>query len=250
MRMRRPLPDQALCLVTDRRVCPADELPGRVAAAIAGGVDVVQLRDKDLPGGPLLELASTLRTVCAGRALLLVNERADVAYAAGADGVQLGESALPTPQARVIIGNDAVIGRSVHSAAGARQAADDGADFLLVGTMFATRSHPGEEPSGPELLRRISAAGVSAPLLAIGGITADNVATVLDAGASGAAVITSILGSPDPESAARRLKSAMRDAIARSESGRPSPARRSDTPDNRRPLAYDYAQSERQTPRN
>lgn len=225
MRMRPPLPYPALCLVTDRSVCPADELPGRIAAAIAGGVDVVQLRDKDLPGGPLLELASALRTVCAGRALLLVNERADVAYAAGADGVQLGESAIPTPQARAIIGSAAVIGRSVHSAAGARTAADAGADFLLVGTMFATRSHPGAEPSGPELLRRISAAGVSAPLLAIGGITTDNVSAVLEAGAGGAAVITSILGSPDPESAARRLKSAMLDAIARSDAARPAAGR-------------------------
>ena len=222
MRMRRPLPYPALCLVTDRSVCPADELPGRVAAAIAGGVDVVQLRDKDLPGGPLLELAAALRSVCAGRALLLVNERVDVAHAAGAAGVQLGESAMPTPQARAVIGNAAVIGRSVHSAAGARQAAAAGADFLLVGAMFATRSHPGAEPSGPELLRQISAAGVNAPLLAIGGITADNVAAVLDAGASGAAVITSILGSSDPESAARRLKSAMLDAIARSDFARPA----------------------------
>lgn len=214
MRMRRPLPYPALCLVTDRSVCPADELPGRVAAAIAGGVDVVQLRDKAMPGGPLLELATALRSVCAGRALLLVNERADVAQAAGADGVQLGEAAMPAPPVRAIIGKNAVIGRSVHSAAGARQAAADGADFLLVGTMFATRSHPGEEPSGPELLRRIAAAGIGNPLLGIGGITADNVAAVLDAGAYGAAVITSILGSPNPESAAGRLKAAMLDAAA------------------------------------
>ena len=218
--MRRPLPYPALCLVTDRRICPADELPGRVASAIAGGVDVVQLRDKDLPGGALLELASALRAVCAGRALLLVNERVDVAVAAGADGVQLGEVGLPTPQARVVMGNAAggnagIIGRSVHSVDGARMAAaDGGADFLLVGTMFATGSHPGEEPSGPGLLRRIADAGVRLPLLGIGGITADNVGAVLDAGAYGAAVITSVLGSADPESAARRLKGAMLDAIA------------------------------------
>lgn len=230
MRMRRPLPYPALCLVTDRSVCPGDELPGRVTAAIAGGVDVVQLREKDLPGGPLLELAAALRPVCAGRARLLVNERVDVAQAAGADGVQLGEAAMPTPQARVIIGSDAVIGRSVHTAAGARQAAADGADFLLVGTMFATRSHPGEEPSGPELLRRIADSGVSAPLLGIGGITPDNVAAVLGAGGCGAAVISSVLGSPDPESAARRLKAAMLDAIARPDAGRhPRHARQQET---------------------
>lgn len=221
MNLRCPLPYPALCLVTDRRICPADELPGRVASAIAGGVDVVQLRDKDLPGGPLLELASALRPVCAGRALLLVNERVDVAAAAGADGVQLGEAGLPTPQARAMLGNTGIIGRSVHSVDGARTAADGGADFLLVGTMFATGSHPGEEPSGPGLLRRIADAGVSLPLLGIGGITADNVGAVLDAGAVGAAVITSVLGSADPESAARRLKGAMLDAItARPDAGR------------------------------
>lgn len=217
--MRQPLPYPTLCLVTDRRICPTDELPGRVASAIAGGVDVVQLRDKDLPGGALLELASALRSVCAGRACLLVNERVDVAVAAGADGVQLGEAGLPTPPARLVMGNAAggnagIIGRSVHSVDGARTAADGGADFLLVGTMFATGSHPGEEPSGPGLLRRIGAAGVGLPLLGIGGVTADNVGAVLDAGAYGAAVISSVLGSADPESAARRLKGAMRDAIA------------------------------------
>lgn len=220
--MRQPLPYPALCLVTDRRICPADELPGRVASAIAGGVNVVQLRDKDLPGGALLELAAALRPVCAGRAWLLVNERVDVAVAAGADGVQLGEAALPTPQARLVMGNAAggnaaggnagIIGRSVHSVDGALAAASDGADFLLVGTMFATGSHPGEEPSGPGLLRRIAVAGVRLPLLGIGGITADNVGAVLDAGAVGAAVISSVLGSADPESAARRLKAAMLDA--------------------------------------
>lgn len=225
MNMRRPLPYPALCLVTDRRICPEDELPGRVASAIAGGVDVVQLRDKDLPGGALLELASALRPVCAGRALLLVNERVDVAVAAGADGVQLGEAALPTPQARVVmgnaaVGNAAIIGRSVHSVDGARMAAAEDADFLLVGTMFATGSHPGEEPSGPGLLRRIADGGVGLPLLGIGGITPDNVGAVMDAGAYGAAVITSVLGSADPESAARRLKTAMQDAItARPDAG-------------------------------
>ena len=102
----------------------------------------------------------------------------------------------------------------MHSVEGATEAQASGADFLLVGTMFATRSHPGEEPSGPGLLERIRAAGVNAPLLAIGGITADNVAQVIQAGADGAAVITAILASEDPERAASRIKSAMRDAIA------------------------------------
>ena len=207
------LPYPCLCLVTDRAVCPPDQLPQRVAAAVAGGVDMVQLRDKELPGGLLLEQVGELRKVVEGRALLLVNERADVAAAGGAGGVQLGEAAMATKMVRPIVGDEAVIGRSVHSVDGARDAAASGADFLLVGTMFATRSHPGEEPSGPGLLERIRAAGVEVPLLAIGGITADNIAQVMAAGASGAAVITSVLASGDPETAARQLKAAMMEAI-------------------------------------
>ena len=206
------LPYPCLCLVTDRGVCPPDQLPDRVAAAVEGGVDVVQLRDKDQPGGVLLEQVAELLEITRGRALLLVNERADVAAAGGADGVQLGEAALATNLVRPIVGGEAIIGRSVHSVDGATEAAASGADFLLVGTMFATRSHPGEEPSGPGLLERIRAAGVSVPLLAIGGITENNVNEVMVAGASGAAVITNVLASADPENAARRLKAAMVDA--------------------------------------
>lgn len=207
--MAAVLPYPCLCLVTDRGVCPADEMPGRVAAAIDGGVDVVQLRDKDLPGSVVLELAAELRKACRDRALLLVNERADVAVAAGADGVQLGELAMPTELVRLVIGDDALIGRSVHSVDGAESAAAGQADFLLVGTMFATRSHPGEEPSGPGLLTRVKGNGVALPLLGIGGITARNAADVMGAGAHGVAVITSILASDDPERAARELKAAM-----------------------------------------
>ena len=208
------LQNPALCLVTDRRVCPPDELPSRVAAAIAGGVDIVQLRDKDESGGALLKRAAALREVTCGSAILLVNERADVAAVCGADGVQLGEAAMPTASVRAILPEGSIIGRSVHSVEGASEAQASGADFLLVGTMFATRSHPGEEPSGPDLLERVRAAGVGAPLLAIGGITADNVAQVIQAGADGAAVITAILASADPERAASEIKSAMRDAVS------------------------------------
>ena len=208
------LPHPCLCLVTDRRVCPPDELPGRVEAAVSGGVDVAQLRDKEMPGAALLELAGRLRKVIAGRALLLVNERADVALTARADGVQLGEAALPTGAVRAIMGDAAVIGRSVHSVSGACAAAESGADFLLVGTMFATNSHPGEEPSGPGLLSRIAATGVTVPMLGIGGIAEDNAGQVIAAGASGVAVITSVLAHDDPRAAAQRLKNSMVDAVA------------------------------------
>ena len=135
--------------------------------------------------------------------------------------MQLGEAALPTESVRPIIGADALIGRSVHSVAGAVSAAASGADFLLVGTMFTTRSHPGAEPAGPDLLRRIAAAGVPLPMIAIGGINAGNAPAVMDAGAHGVAVITSILASPDPAAAARRIKAAI------TAGARPHPRRRS-----------------------
>ena len=110
----------------------------RIMDAVEGGVDMVQLREKDLPGGRLLELAERLRESVGDSALLVINERVDVAVACGADGVQLGEEAIPTAAARAILGPKPIIGRSVHSQDGAAQAADDGADYLIVGTVFAS----------------------------------------------------------------------------------------------------------------
>ena len=210
--LRPALPYPCLALVTDRRIVKGDTLPERVAAAVAGGVDLVQLREKDLPGGPLLELAAKVQERIDGRALLLVNERGDVAAALPAAGVQLGEDALPVAAARRLLGPDALIGRSVHSPAGAEAAAAAGADFLVAGTMYASRSHPGEPPAGPALINQI-AAGTNVPVIGIGGITAANVGQVMQAGAAGAAVITGILAAPDPERAAAQLKAAMRAAL-------------------------------------
>lgn len=107
------VPQPCLCLVTARKLGDPGNLVHRVAAAVAGGVDMVQLREKDLPGGFLLELAGAIKDAVAGRALVLVNERVDVARAADASGVQLGEEALPTAAAREILGQDFLIGRSV-----------------------------------------------------------------------------------------------------------------------------------------
>ncbi len=197
-----------LCLVADCSVIDPDELAPRVDAAVAGGVTLVQLRAKELPGGQLLSLAMDLKRVIAGRAALLVNERADVAVVAHASGVQLGEEALPVSAARNLLPPGSLIGRSVHSADGAAQAAGDGADFLVVGTMFATGSHPGALPAGPSLMRD-AAARCKLPLIGIGGVTPGNVAEVMQAGASGVAVIRSILSADDPRSASRELATAL-----------------------------------------
>lgn len=187
----------------------------RVSLAVAGGVDMVQLREKDLPAGELLKLATAIQKAIAGRAVLIVNERVDVALAAEADGVQLGEDALPIHPVRQLVGSQTLIGRSVHSADGAEKAIAEGADFLVAGTMYATRSHPGIEPVGPSLIFSIAqqqaVAANPSPIIGIGGITAGNLGEVIRAGASGVAVITSILASADPEEEARKLKNAMLD---------------------------------------
>jgi thiamine-phosphate diphosphorylase len=180
----------------------------RIAAAVAGGVDMVQVREKDLPGGLLLELAQEIRRATGDGPLLMVNERADVALAAGAAGVQLGEEGLPVSIAREILGPRQLVGRSVHSVEGAVEAASQGADLLVVGTMFATRSHPGAAAIGPVLLNQISQR-CNTPMIGIGGINTANLGEVLKAGACGVAVISSILAADDPEEAARELKQAM-----------------------------------------
>ena len=199
------LPDPCLCLVTDRRVGDEATLVSRVAEAVTGGVDMVQLREKDLHGAQQLDLAQRLRDAVGDKALLVINERVDVAAALPAEGAQLGEDAIPVSAARRILGPEMLIGRSVHSVDGAEQAVRDGADFLVVGTMFASRSHPGEEPAGPELLQRIVSV-CTLPSIGIGGITADNCRQVVEAGAMGVAVITGILADPRPGEAARKLK--------------------------------------------
>lgn len=206
-----PLP--CLCLVTDRSVGDPGTLVQRVSLAVSGGVDIVQLREKDLPGGELLGLANAIQQAIAVNAIMLINERVDVALAAGADGVQLREDGLPIAPVRRMLGSQSLIGRSVHSADGAAKAGAEGADFLVAGTMYATRSHPGVQPIGPSLIRDIvqQQAGTPNPLpvIGIGGITEDNLGEVVRAGASGVAVITSILASSDPKGEARKLKNAM-----------------------------------------
>jgi thiamine-phosphate pyrophosphorylase len=173
--MKPTIPIPCLGLVTDRRLCHSDmrALEDVVARAVKGGVNLVQLREKELPGGELLNLAKRLRKVTAGSASLFINDRVDVAIACDADGVQLGEKRMPVEAARKVSGDGLVIGRSVHSLEGAVEAEVEGADFLLVGAIFPTSSHGGEEPTGPQLLSRI-ADRTGIPLAGIGGITPAN----------------------------------------------------------------------------
>ena len=205
------LPTPCLSLVADRKAVDGRALEEVVGAAVAGGVDLVQLREKELPAGDVYLMAKRLRAITINKALLFVNDRVDFALAAGCDGVQLGETAMPTSAARDVCGARLLIGRSVHSLDGALRAENDGADILVLGTIFPTESHPGVAIGGIALLH-VVLQQVSVPVLAIGGINRENVASVIRAGASGVALISAISGSPDPESASSALKSEMLEA--------------------------------------
>ena len=198
-----------LMLVSDRSLCP--DLVGAVEAAVTGGVDAVQLREKDMPSEELLPLARRLRQATEGRAvltgrqaLLLVNGPLAVALEAEADGVHLPEDAPPVERPR----EGFLIGRSVHSLAAARRAEAEGVDYLIAGPVYETRSHPGREPAGLALIEEV-ARGVRLPVLAIGGVNAGRVDAVVRAGASGVAVISAILGQPDRRAGAEGLRRAL-----------------------------------------
>jgi thiamine-phosphate diphosphorylase len=151
--------------------------------------------------------AAALRT----GAWLLVNDRVDIAMAVRANGVQLGVRSLPVRDARALLGAGARIGFSVHSALEALDAVSDGADFVVMGTIYASLSHPGELPVGPASLQECARrAGV--PVIAIGGISAERVAEVTAAGAHGIAVLSAVWHAPDPPRAAEGLVAALRAA--------------------------------------
>jgi len=198
----------ALVLVTDRRATGGRDLVEVVRAALDGGLPAVQLRDKDLGGRALFLLAERLRDATArAGALLLVNDRLDVALAAGADGVHLGGGALPVAVARGLLPAGALVGQSVHAAG---EAAASAADFVCFGPVHDT---PAKRVFGPpQGLARLADAVRAArqPVLAIGGVEAGNVAPLRAAGAAGVAVIRAILTAPDPTASTRALLHALR----------------------------------------
>ena len=207
---RRELPLPIVAVVTDRSLFSGlTELYEAVEAAVAGGANLVQLREKDLPDAEQLIIARRLREITAGRALLLVNDSVSVAQAAGADGVQLAETSRSVSDARSRAGGaPLIIGRSVHNDAGAWEASREGVDLLIAGAVFESATHPDQQPAGPEFISELTEL-VSTPVLGIGGVTHENAEQVINAGASGVAVIRGVLGAADPKSAARELRDAV-----------------------------------------
>jgi thiamine-phosphate pyrophosphorylase len=197
-----------LHLVTEPRKQPAD-LVRSITVALDGGVDWVQLRDKSASASALLAQArQLLGVVHAHSARLAVNDRLDVALAARADAVHLAAQSLPVDSAVELAAGRALIGRSVHGLEEAIGVAAAGADYVTFGHVFPTSTHPGLPPRGLDELRAIVEA-VDVPVLAIGGITADNLEQVLATGCAGVAVISAILSNPDPLDAAARLRRAL-----------------------------------------
>ena len=190
---------------------PADATPARVAAAVRGGVDWIQVRERALEGAALLALvdavATAARDAARGRPLrVLVNRRLDVALAAGVDGIHLGHDAVPPSVARRLLGPAALVGLSTHAASEALAARE--VDYLQLAPIFAPLSKPAERPALGLAALAAAAAG-PLPVLAQGGIDARGAAAARAAGAAGVAVTGAIWLAPDPFTAAARLREAL-----------------------------------------
>jgi thiamine-phosphate pyrophosphorylase len=174
-------------------------------AAVAGGVQIVQLREKDAADSELTRLACQARELCDRLGVLLVvNDRPDVALQAGADGVHIGQADMPVGQVRELVGDEMLIGLSTHSTAQIDAAGDSGVDYIGVGPVHETPTKPGRSAVGLELVRYASRSS-RVPFFAIGGIARDNIAEVLHAGGRRIAVVRAIAEAGDPEQAARAL---------------------------------------------
>ncbi|MFC7196244.1 thiamine phosphate synthase [Halosimplex aquaticum] len=201
--------DWDVYLVTEERLSAGRATTDIVEAAVAGGADVVQLREKGRSARERYRLGRELRALTRkADVTLIVNDRVDLARAVDADGVHLGDDDLPVEVAREQLGPDAVIGRSVSFVDDAREAERAGADYLGVGAVYETGSKDDidddEHGIGPERVAEIADA-VDIPVVGIGGVTADNAGPVVEAGADGVAVITAITRAADPEAATREL---------------------------------------------
>jgi thiamine-phosphate pyrophosphorylase len=192
------------------------DLDDILAAALDGGAEMIQLREKTWPSGTLYPIAQRLRARCRAAGVpFIINDRVDLAVAVDADGVHLGQEDLPAAAARVLLRPGMLLGLSTHSVEQAKAAQAAGADYVAVGSMFPTATKPEFQLVGPALAREVRPV-VRVPLIGIGGITPENVGEVIAAGTDGVAVISAVCSAPDPKAAARRFI----DAIAAVRGGR------------------------------
>lgn len=211
--MREALPEGAevreklrgLYVIIDPEVAKGRDEVEIAREALAGGARLVQLRDKSREKGLQLAAAQALRRLCRERgALFIVNDHVDLALAAEADGVHVGQKDLPVSVVRRLVPPEMIVGCSANNPEEARRAEAEGADYVSVGRLFPTGSKQDTRPATPETLRAVKAA-VSLPVCAIGGINEANIDEVVAAGVEMAAVIAAVIAAPDVRQAARRL---------------------------------------------
>lgn len=205
-------PDLRLMVITDGTLAAPRSVTAVVEACLQAGAAAVQLRDKGADTRQLLEQARALRKLTAEYdALLVVNDRLDVALLAEADGVHLGPDDIPVAGARRVAPAGFIIGFSTDDPATAARAQSDGASYIGCGAVFGTTTKAGLETEsiGPEGVSR-AAGAVSIPVIAIGGIDSRNIVSLKGSGAAGVAVVGALMGSPDPGAMTRELLAAVR----------------------------------------
>ena len=203
-----------LYVITDEGLSGGRSHEEQTHAALAGGAGVIQLRDKRATSMRLYEAACAMRALTrAANAILIVNDRLDIALAADADGLHVGPDDVPVTVARRLLRPGMILGASAGTAAEAVAAERDGADYLGVGAVYEARGSKADAgaPIGPERVRQIRSA-VQIPIVGIGGIKAENAAPVIEAGADGVAVITGVVAARDIAAAARRMLETVRAA--------------------------------------
>lgn len=195
-----------LCLVTDRNLSRGRPLVEIVAAAVRGGATMAQLREKDADTRAFVELARALKTMLAEAGVaFIVNDRVDIALAVDADGVHVGQSDMRVEDVRRLLGPDRIVGLSIDNVDQIRRGDAECADYLGVGPIYAQSTKIDAAPPLGVAGLRAARALSTRPIIAIGGITPDNAAAVLEAGAQGLAVVSAIVSADDPEAATRRL---------------------------------------------
>jgi thiamine-phosphate pyrophosphorylase len=199
---------RGLYVVTDATLSPGPALQAAVVEALVGGATAVQYRDKGVGAARRLDEATALRDLCAAhRAVLIVNDDVDLAARAGAHGVHVGEDDAGVAEARAALGAGALVGVSCYdSLARAEQAQADGADYVAFGSFYPSATKPHARRASPALLAQASAR-LSVPIVAIGGITPENGAPLVAAGAHALAVVSGVFAATDPRAAARRYAS-------------------------------------------
>jgi len=205
--------DFCFYLITDRRAtAPGMEILDVLASAFEAGVKGVLLREKDMPDDELFGLAGRVRDLSRRyRARFLVSGRVDVALSVDADGVHIPSTGIPVHEARALIGDEKYLAVSTHSLQEALDAQEGGADFITFGPVYHTPSKAVYgPPAGLDALADVCK-GIKIPVFALGGVKNNNVADTLKAGAYGAAVISAVMGSPDPAKAAREIMDIIRD---------------------------------------